>query len=149
MSKQKRFKPVVECKVKNDGMILLPIKKDLRVLYLIIGTMLILWLTLSTAFLIWYGITAYITTRPIELSGSIDCSSGKIGLDIESENNIQNYTTSYLGNNLTAFKEDMLFKHINLKGVDNLNCKATFSSKTQISDAISIAKAIYGMEVKQ
>jgi len=117
-------------------------KLDLRIVYLLFGILLMIDLT----FIAWYGITAYITTRPIEFGGSIDCSSGKIGLDFEMNNNIQNYTIRYLGNNLTAFKEDPLMDHFNIKGIDNLNCKASFNSKTQISDAISIAKAIYDME---
>jgi len=127
-------------------------KKDLRIVYLSFGILILL----VVAALVGYGITAYIITRPIELSGSIDCSSGKIGIDYESVYNFTRQDVNaideiYLGNlsskttmNITSEYKDgkLVPKKFNIKGIDNLNCKITFDSKSQLSNLIIFAKAI-------
>lgn len=64
-------------------------------------------------------------SQQIKLSGTIKCSSGFVGLDIEAYNDIQNKTCEYDGN-YTCFKEDMQIKHIKIKNIDNLNCNINY-----------------------
>ena len=100
-------------------------KKDLRIVYVLFGILILL----DLSFLVWYGINAYVTTRPIEIGGSIECNSGNIGIDYQTH-----FNQTYPYENIPTT--------LDLKGIDNLNCKATFTSKTHASDAIQIIKAI-------
>jgi hypothetical protein len=83
-------------------------------------------------------VIALLTLIPVQIDGTLTCNTGFVGLDIESENVIQNITCTdriYDPNtgtynrprdkhweNVTCFKEDMLFKHIKVKNIDGMNC---------------------------
>jgi len=110
-------------------------KKDLRIFYL--GAAIFTVVVLSI--LIFYGISAYILTRPVELSGSIECNSGNIGLDYQSDYNISkvNY---YDILNITTYKYDLQPKKFDIKGIKDLNCKVQFDSKNQLSNLIILTK---------
>lgn len=115
---------------------------DLRVVYLLFGLLALF----DISCLIWYGINAYVTTRPIELSGSIECNTGNIGIDFQSY-----YNTTLQKNRIVLLNETYNYNErvgwtptqFNLKGINNLYCKAQFNSKNQISDVASIIKQLY------
>lgn len=67
-------------------------------------------------------------TQSIKVSGTINCNSGFVGLDLEAYNNIQNKTCEHDGN-YTCFKEDMLLNHFKIKNIDNLNCNINYEGK--------------------
>jgi hypothetical protein len=120
-----------------------PPKKDLRILYVILGVLILL----DISFLVVYGITAFIVTRPVEFAGSIECNTGKIGVDYESF-----YNNSLSRQNITLLNETYDFNKIvgwtpekfNLKGVDNLYCKAQFNTKNQIINIVPFLEILMG-----
>lgn len=115
-------------------------QKDLRVAYILFGILILLDLSA----LIFYGITIYAATRPIEVGGTVECNSGYIGIDYESYFNTSESTTQF-GSGEYSFnitdREGWTPKILNIKGINNLNCKVEFNSKLQISDLIVWAKA--------
>jgi hypothetical protein len=68
-----------------------------------------------------------IFSSSIEAEGNIECNSGNIGIDIESFNNIQKYKCTPFGSDKPqdCFNQDLMLKHINLDGINDLNCKAS------------------------
>jgi hypothetical protein len=105
-------------------------KKDLRTVYLLFGVLAMVDLT----FIIILLCATYGVTRPIELSGNIECNSGNLGIDYKSDYNskvnFNNYTKQYEG--------DFIPKILNLKGIDNLNCKLSFNIKGTSSQLLEI-----------
>lgn len=117
-------------------------RKDLRILYVLFGVLILL----DISALICYWITAYVTTRPIELGIKGECNSGNIGVDYQSV-----YNSSYsLKENITFFGSKYESKQtigwtpriFTLKGIDGLNCKFELNSKIRVSDLIVLAKAL-------
>lgn len=83
-----------------------------------------------TLFAFLFLVLAYLLSIPLETEIDMDCSSGKIGLDLVAFNKIQAYpcrTMDY--SDLTCFKEDMFIDHFNIDGVDNLNCNIKIKGK--------------------
>lgn len=76
---------------------------------------------------------------------NIDCNSGKIGVDYQSY-----YNTSIQKSNLTLLDETYEINKIvgwtpkifNIKGIDNLNCKATIKTSSSTLGGIIILKML-------
>ena len=99
-------------------------KKDLRIVYLLFGLLVVI----DVSFLVFLGIQAYVTTRPIEIGGSVQCNSGNIGIDYQTH-----FNSTYPYQNIPTV--------LNLKGINNLSCRLDFQTKSQISDLIYFVNA--------
>lgn len=63
-------------------------------------------------------------TTKIDGGGSLECETGYIGLNIDTINDIQNYTCP--NNNFTCYKENLLLQSIKLNGIGALSCKGSY-----------------------
>lgn len=55
--------------------------------------------------------------------GDFECSTGFIGVDLETKGYIQNKTCE--DSNLTCFKQDLLTQHMNIKNIDDMRCSGS------------------------
>lgn len=99
--------------------------KDLVIIILKNG-----WLYFGIVFLIGlFSILGIILSSKIDISGSVDCNSGRVDIKYEQnyrEEKIPDFYGSYINiTNQTKFKEIPLYLKFN--GVDNLNCKGSLN----------------------
>jgi hypothetical protein len=115
-------------------------KEDLRVIYLIIGLLVLI----DISFVVLYGIYTFAITRPMELGMSGECNSGNIGLDYQSSYNDTLITTT-IGSGEYSFNmtsaQGFVPRVLNIKGIDNLNCKFQMNAKGTIFDLMKLMGA--------
>ncbi len=91
-----------------------------------------LWFVLGITFLICSSLILIVLfNSKVDVSGSLDCNSGKVDLKYEQsyrEVKLPDFSGSFINiTNQTKFQDVPLYLKFN--GIDNLNCKSSFHVK--------------------
>ena len=81
-----------------------------------------------------FALVSLFAVSPISTEMDMECTTGYVGLDVEANNYIQNYTTieelpGNWGYEYTHFNKTLLLDHINVNGIDDMRCRASVKAK--------------------
>lgn len=102
----------------------------------------------SLIVIVLLGVVGLILSQPIEVEMIGKCNSGNVGIDIQTKNMIQpricqDWVAKYDDNgnryiefiedpeniNMTCYKEDLLLDHVDLRGLQDLECSGKVKTK--------------------
>jgi len=89
------------------------------------------FITIFTFYILLFLGVIYLFSIKIETSGALECDSGFIGLNLETQKEAEYLIDGEGKFRETEFEENKL-KNLSIKNIEGLNCKGSFSAKVPL-----------------